>query len=186
MSWSSSGRLVTPVAWDGWGNNWGHVFVCGTARACIQYLRPFVQPLFVEDSALMSSLCFETLFFNTQFIQVIICCRGVCRGSGNRSGLEMGCQLRELRRSLFGNGEIFYFTIFLSPAFSGLLGDSGTKEEGEERRGLQNLVSTSDKCISFNPTTDFLRLSSARSPSSPRSAPSFLSRVINSMEHLES
>jgi len=33
MSWSSSGRLVTPVAWDGWGNNWGRVFVCGTARA---------------------------------------------------------------------------------------------------------------------------------------------------------
>jgi len=28
----------------------------------------------------MSSLCFETLFFSTQFIQVIICCRGVCRG----------------------------------------------------------------------------------------------------------
>ena len=34
----------------------------------------------MEDSALMSSLCFETLFFSTQFIQVIICCRGVCRG----------------------------------------------------------------------------------------------------------
>ena len=40
-------------------------------------------------------------------------------------------------RGIFCNGGIFYFTIFLSPAFSGLLGDSGTKKErgGGEREG---------------------------------------------------
>lgn len=39
---------------------------------------------------------------------------------------------------IFCNGDIFYFTIFLSPAFSGLLGDSGTKKErggGERGQG---------------------------------------------------
>ena len=43
----------------------------------------------------------------------------------------------EMWRDIFCNGEIFYFTIFLSPAFSGLLGDSGTKKErgGGEREG---------------------------------------------------
>ena len=83
-------------------------------------------------------------------------------------------------RDIFCNGEIFYFTIFLSPAFSGLLGDSGTKKErGGGERGRRDgrvssslgtsLGSTSDKCISFNPTTVALTISvslpSTKSPS---------------------
>ena len=105
----------------------------------------------------------------------------------------------EMWRDIFCNGEIFYFTIFLSPAFSGLLGDSGTKKErgggeregkGRRRAGLflprnvsrlyfrQMHLVQSHRC-----STDYLRLSPPSAESPP--VPPFLSRVINSIEHLE-
>ena len=96
----------------------------------------------MEDSALMSSFCFETLLFSTQFIQVLICCRGVCRGGGNRSGLGRGrrgdcCASCGGISSAMGKFSILpYFFLRLFRGFWGIreLRRRGREERPAERR----------------------------------------------------
>ena len=110
----------------------------------------------MEDSALMSSFCFETLFFPHVHHQYTVHSNNLLPWflswmwkywllvsfwvTGGLGRVTARCGGRDI----FCNGEIFYFTIFLSPAFSGLLGDSGTKKErgGGERGGKGRLLQT--------------------------------------------
>ena len=134
--------LVTRVV----GGDWG------CARACIQYLRPYI-----SVASLRGRFCFNVviLLWDSFFLHLhhqytvhshnllpwCLCWGKYVSERGEIlvsrfvfcDGMEGSyC---ELWRDIFCNGEIFYFTIFLSPAFSGLLGDSGTKKErgGGER-----------------------------------------------------
>ena len=161
----------------------------------------------------MSSFCFETLFslmfiISTQFI-VIICCRGFCRGCGN-IGFSFRFGWREdwggLLRDVAGGissvmGKFSILPYFFLRLFRGFLGirEQRRRGEGERERargddGRGGSLPSSERLSalyfrqmhlvqSHRCSTDYLRLSPPSTESPP--VPPFLSRVINSIEHLE-